>query len=65
MMRELLMSEFGQSLEELKQQDSRRKRQLHYQFNGIHRFIVEDQLALNLSKQKIKYVKKPNELLMR
>lgn len=54
-MRELLMFEFGQSLEELKQQ-IRTKDESLYLFNGIHRFIIEDQLALRpeLSKNKIR-----------
>ena len=50
-MRELLMIEFGRTLEELKQQISNEAQQL-YQFNGIHRFIIEDQLALKPDQTK-------------
>jgi len=50
-MRQLLITDFGESLEELKQ-DIKNKQQLRYQFNGIHRFVVEDQLALKPLQSK-------------
>ncbi|WP_454784889.1 L-tyrosine/L-tryptophan isonitrile synthase family protein [Legionella sp. WA2024007413] len=52
-MRELLMAEFGQSLDELKQHVATDPH-ARYQFNGIHRFIVEDQFALKPGQTKNK-----------
>jgi pyoverdine/dityrosine biosynthesis protein Dit1 len=52
-MRELLMIEFGQTLDELKQHIASTP-SARYQFNGIHRFIVEDQLALKPGQTKNK-----------
>ncbi|MDR3502439.1 MAG: isocyanide synthase family protein [Legionella sp.] len=52
-MRELLMLEFGQSLTRLKQQILEEPH-WRYQFNGIHRFIIEDQLVLKPEQSKNK-----------
>ena len=52
-MRELLMLEFGQSLASLKQQILEEPH-WRYQFNGIHRFIIEDQLVLKPEQSKNK-----------
>lgn len=54
-MRALLMQQYGQPLAELKQQISENP-QLRYQFNGMHRFIVEDQSELKreLSKSQLR-----------
>lgn len=54
-MREFLMMEYGQTLEQLKEQINQDPH-LRYQFNGIHRFVIEDQLVLkeNQSKNKIR-----------
>ncbi|HHS8307245.1 TPA: L-tyrosine/L-tryptophan isonitrile synthase family protein, partial [Legionella anisa] len=52
-MRESLMIEFGQSLGELKKHIAT-EQSARYQFNGIHRFIVEDQLALKPEQTKNK-----------
>lgn len=51
MMRELLMSEFGQPLDSLKKSLSLDPN-ARYQFNGIHRFIMEDQFALKPGQTK-------------
>ena len=50
-MRELLMREYGQSLEELRER-IKSDQQLNYQFDGIHRFVVEDQYALKSGQSK-------------
>ncbi|WP_131795656.1 isocyanide synthase family protein [Fluoribacter gormanii] len=52
-MRELLMIEFGQTLDELKQHIATDP-STRYQFNGIHRFITEDQFALKPQQTKSK-----------
>ncbi|MDP1604320.1 MAG: isocyanide synthase family protein [Legionella sp.] len=60
-MREQLMNEFGESLELL-------KRRLHhddallYQFNGIHRFVLEDQLSLKSYQSKNQTRKEAKEI---
>jgi L-tyrosine isonitrile synthase len=60
-MREQLMNEFGESLDAL-------KRRLHhdeallYQFNGIHRFVLEDQLFLKLNQSKNQTRKEAKEV---
>ncbi|VEG92038.1 isocyanide synthase family protein [Legionella spiritensis] len=59
-MRDLLMRQFGESLQELTdriQTDD----QARHQFNGIHRFIMEDQLALYpaLSRNQVRKQAKP------
>lgn len=51
LMRELLLLQFGQSISELKA-DMLRDPALRYQFNGIHRFVFEDQLALRPGRSK-------------
>lgn len=50
-MRVQLMLDFGESLEQLKQR-IRTNSDALYLFNGIHRFIVEDQLALKPHQSK-------------
>jgi len=50
-MREKLMQDFAEPLEELKQRIRCQSPSL-YLFNGIHRFIVEDQLALKPLQSK-------------
>ncbi|MFJ1268782.1 L-tyrosine/L-tryptophan isonitrile synthase family protein [Legionella lytica] len=52
-MRELLMLEFGQTLACLKKQILEEPH-WRYQFNGIHRFIIEDQFVLNPQHSKNK-----------
>lgn len=55
MMREKLINEFGEPLPSLKKRVLANEILL-YQFNGIHRFIIEDQLYLrqNLSKNQVR-----------
>lgn len=50
-MRELLMLQYGQSLEAL-MASIKMDEHHRYQFNGIHRFILEDQLVLKPDKSK-------------
>ncbi|KTD21956.1 pyoverdine biosynthesis protein PvcA [Legionella lansingensis] len=59
LMRNQLMAAYGESLSSLKQRLILDNHAL-YQFNGIHRFVVEDQLALNehLSKNQIRRLAK-------
>ncbi|KTC78190.1 isocyanide synthase family protein [Legionella brunensis] len=58
-MRDQLMQSYGESLISLKQRLLADEKAL-YQFNGIHRFILEDQLALNkqFSKNRIRTMAK-------
>ncbi|TAL59548.1 MAG: pyoverdine biosynthesis protein PvcA [Legionella sp.] len=53
--RDLLMQDFGQSLIDL-QKEMDEQPQLRYQFNGIHRFVIEDQLVLKptFSKNRVR-----------
>lgn len=59
-MREQLMNEYAEPLPELLAR-LQRDAALVYQFNGIHRFIIEDQLALHptLSKNQMRKQAKP------
>ena len=60
-MRELLMIEYSQTLESLKQQIKENPDQL-YQFNGIHRFIIEDRLYLQPEHSKNKIRQQAKEI---
>jgi pyoverdine/dityrosine biosynthesis protein Dit1 len=54
-MRQLLMTEYGESLDALRQNIAEDPN-ARYQFNGMHRFIIEDQYALKpeYSKNKLR-----------
>ncbi|WP_058534121.1 isocyanide synthase family protein [Legionella saoudiensis] len=60
-MRELLLQEFGQSLASLKQRIIEEPH-WRYQFNGLHRFISEDQLALKPQQSKNKIRQQAKEI---